>query len=95
MNDAGVFSYDLTLDFKEGKARLTLDNIIYQRGKLSNSMILKSGANLADEYPTNWPTLGKKSMLAHWQQMQATANSELSSLAQSFQAAINKPKSDF
>ena len=95
VNDAGDFSYNLTLDFKEGKARILIDNVVYQKGTQHNSMILQSGANLNDEYPANWPTFGKKSMLAHWQQMQASATNELVLLEQSFYAAMSKAKSDF
>lgn len=87
-NDAGAFAYALTLDFKDGKARMLVDNIIYQEGTLKNAMNLKSGANLADAYPANWPRLGLKSMTAHWNGMQETTKADLIALAKSFQAAI-------
>jgi hypothetical protein len=95
VNDAGAFSYNLTLDFKEGKARLVIDNITYQKGELKNSMILKSGADLADDYPANWPTLGKKSMTEHWREMQVSASQELSLIAKSFEAAVVAKGRDF
>lgn len=94
-NDAGAFTYDMTLDFKDNKARITIDNIVYKRGEMKNAMILQSGANLGDEYPANWPTLGKKSMTTHWKLMQDQANADMVLLADSFKSALTVKSKDF
>lgn len=90
VNTAGCFTYNMTLDFKEGKSRLIIENITYQKGQLKDAMLLASGADLADTYPANWPTLGKKAMTKHWNEMQAAGTNELLLLATSFQSAVTK-----
>ncbi|GAB3323395.1 hypothetical protein GCM10027511_32340 [Hymenobacter humi] len=90
VNTAGCFTYNMTLDFKEGKSRLIIEDITYQKGQLKDAMILASGADLADTFPANWPTLGKKAMTKHWNEMQAAGTSELLLLATSFQSALTK-----
>ncbi|GAB2865935.1 DUF4468 domain-containing protein [Hymenobacter ruber] len=88
VNDAGAFTYDMALDFKDGKTRMLIDNIKYKKGELNNSMALPSGADLADTYPANWPTLARKAMTARWNGMQETTKADLMALASSFQSAI-------
>lgn len=90
VNTAGCFTYSMTLDFKEGKSRLIIENITYQKGQLKDAMILASGADLADAFPANWPTLGKKAMTRHWNEIQAAGTNELLLLATSFQNAVTK-----
>lgn len=90
VNTAGAFTYNLTLDVKDGKSRMVIDNITYKKGELKDAMILASGADLGDTFPSNWPTLGKKAMLKHWNEMQADGTRDLVLLATSFQAAMTK-----
>lgn len=91
VNDAGGFTYDMALDFKDGKARMLIDNIKYKRGELSNSMALASGADLADAFPAGWSTLAKKAMTSRWNGMQATTKADLTLLAESFRVAMMAP----
>lgn len=42
VNTAGCFTYSMTLDFKEGKSRLIIENITYQKGQLTDSDRLKT-----------------------------------------------------
>ncbi len=95
VNDAGNFYYEISLDCKENKSRITISNIVYERGVTPRSMVLKSGASLWDEYPQNWPTLGKKAMLEHWHEIQETTTSELMAMETLFQSAMQAKPKDF
>lgn len=89
--DRGGFTYDLSIDVKEGKARFAVNNLVYRPG----AMLVEPGANLAESYPSNWPTIRKKSFQAAWEQIQADTKADLIRLASSFEAALNTKPKDF
>ncbi|MCI4648889.1 DUF4468 domain-containing protein [Phaeodactylibacter sp.] len=78
-SEAGYFSYAIKLEFKEGKYRVTIDNIKYKRG--GEMYFLKGGADFADDYPNNWPYLGKKHYKEQWDSMKAQALGEFNLIA--------------
>ncbi len=49
--EAGTFRYNFKIALKDGKYRITINEITYERGELN----YKSGADLAEDFPSNWP----------------------------------------
>lgn len=75
--EAGRFRYSMRLDFKDNKYRMTIDDIIYERGR----MALGEGANYGADYPANWPKMGKKYNAKQWRSMKKQAMKQFNALA--------------
>lgn len=87
-NDAGYFAYQITLSFKEGKYRCVVDDIKYKRG----DMILKEGADIAEDYPSNWGNFGKGQKEREWIKMKEQATNHLKLVLVSLQTSMSESK---
>lgn len=70
--DGGNFSYTISVYCKDNKFKYVIDNITYRKG----DMALKAGANLAEDFPSNWTGwLGdNKQTRREWKSFQTQAN---------------------
>lgn len=75
-DNGGHFSYDYKAEFKDGRTRLTIENIKYHKGRI----LLKEGADLSEEYPHNWTKVGKNKLLKEWKRMKEQADKYFNSL---------------
>lgn len=87
-NDAGYFAYQITLNFKEGKYRCVIDKIKYKRG----DMVLKEGADIAEDYPSNWGDFGKGQKEREWIKMKEQAINHLKLVFVSLQTFMSESK---
>ncbi|GAB4486541.1 MAG: hypothetical protein OHK0019_00380 [Saprospiraceae bacterium] len=88
--DAGYFSYQITIRFKDGKYRCLLDNITYVRGE----MVLPDGADIADDFPKEWKRLmAKKYNKKQWDSMKEQAINHFKLLFVSLQTAMSETAS--
>lgn len=71
--EAGRFYYLLTLEFKDNRYRMTADKIKYHAGKMD----LPAGADLAEDYPSNWGNFGKRQKQREWERMQEEAYNDI------------------
>ena len=75
--EAGTFHYNFKLAFKDGKYRITISDITYEKGELS----YKSGADLAEEFPSNWPQVYyRKSSEKWWSEIKEATIIELQAI---------------
>lgn len=90
--DLGSFTYDVTLDVKENKARITISNIMYERGSLS---ALKSGSAFREAYPSTWPRIAQKAQQKRWDALKQDTEKQLQSVMASYGQALNTQTKDF
>ncbi len=88
--DAGYFKYRIELGFKDGKARIKIDDIYYVKGE----MLLGEGASFFVDYPDNWPKIGIKKNKKEWDSMRSQAMEEFRYIMHSFEEEIKVTDGD-
>lgn len=85
--EAGAFRYNFKLSFKDGKYRILINEITYEHGELG----YKSGADLAEEFPSNWPPVYyRKSSEKWWGEIKESTITELQAIILSLQKHMTK-----
>lgn len=85
--EAGTFRYNFKLSFKDEKYRILISEITYERGELN----YKSGADLAEDFPHNWPPVYyRKSSEKWWGEIKEATITELQAIILSLQKHMAK-----
>lgn len=89
--DGGYFSYTISVYCKDNKYKYVIDNITYNKGE----MALKSGANLAEAFPSNWTGwIGdNKQTRREWESFQNQANNYFTFIIENLEAHMQNSKS--
>ena len=87
--DLGRFSYRLTVQTKDDKYRLLFSDFVYEKGEL----LLKGGADIAEDYPSNWKDIYKKTE-AWWAGLKKSADSEVKAIVSILDTALNAKTKD-
>lgn len=92
--DGGSFEFNLTIQVKDNKYKVTIDEITYKEGEMIG---LKSGADYNEEYPSTWSTFGKKFNQKRWEEMKGQALDVFTALVATVEDNMKKSKlsSDF
>jgi len=92
-NDFGHFKYNITIDFKDNKARIIIDEITQHAGGLLG---MKDGADYSESFPSTWLKVAMKANQKRWDTIKADAASEFNGIIESFKMEIAKEnKSDW
>lgn len=84
--DAGGFKYNFKISVKDSKYRITITDIKYEKGY----MALNSGADITEEYPSNWTSFMKKKMKEQWDSIKMQGESNLKSLVENLDKYLSK-----
>ncbi|PVY43249.1 DUF4468 domain-containing protein [Pontibacter virosus] len=88
--DAGHFAYTFTIQTKDGRYKVDIESITYEKGE----MVLKPGADLAEDFPHNWTGLigDNKQTRREWLSMQGQAHAYFTLLLEDLAAHMQKAK---
>ena len=86
-SDAGYFSYTISIFCKDNRYKYVIDNITYNKGE----MMLKSGADLGEAFPSNWTGLigNNKQTRREWKKFQFQANNEFKLIIADLKATMS------
>ncbi|MBK9793080.1 MAG: DUF4468 domain-containing protein [Sphingobacteriales bacterium] len=83
---AGYFKYSITILVKDDKTKITLDNITFV--STGNMGGVRSGADIADEFPSNWMGAKTKMFVKNWDSMKEQAEPSFQTVMRSYELAI-------
>jgi len=85
--NGGHFTYKISLYFKEGKAKIKIDDLQFLKGEMLG---VNDGARFDEEFPATWKKFGKKQKIKQWQKMRKQASEEFYLILKSFQSFLEK-----
>lgn len=85
---AGYFKYNITILVKDGKTKIRIDNITFT--STGNMGGVRSGADMADDFPSNWMGGKTKMFVKNWNNMKEQAMPEFQYAIQAYELAISE-----
>lgn len=90
--NGGRFKYNFTFLFKDGKAKILIENITYKAGEMAG---LGSGADISEDYPHTWTNFARAYNYKQWKLMVPIAIHELQGIILSYEKAIKNTSADW
>ena len=87
--NGGTLKYRLTLQFKDNKSKILIDDLYFQKGEMVG---VNSGAKLNEDYPEVFGKMGKSQIKKQWENMRKQAIEEFEAIISEYSEAINKKK---
>lgn len=88
--NGGSFAYTLTLQFKDGKTRILIDELLFEGADMIG---VNDGAFMNEDYPAVFTTLYKNQIKKQWVLMRQQAIKEFENIISSYKADMLKSES--